>query len=115
MKFLKIWAAAAILCGVSAVSFMEGRQYESYYYNYEDLFKTHQELKDSCQKHYEAACLEADFIRYLIDHFDGDSICWNIGAEIENSYDEFFMDLDCGIFNTKYLTLKELDSYGWCY
>lgn len=40
MKFLKIWAAAALLCGVSAVSFYAGRDYEaSNGQSYEDASK----------------------------------------------------------------------------
>ena len=40
MKFLKLWAAVALLCGVSAVSFCIGRDYESQYgQSYEDASK----------------------------------------------------------------------------
>lgn len=40
MKFLKVWAIVALLCGVSAVSFTLGRDYESQYgQSYEDASK----------------------------------------------------------------------------
>jgi hypothetical protein len=71
--------------------------------------------KDS--KDYEAACLQADFIRYLIDHFDGETEMANIGMEIENSYEEFFQDLDNHtIWKTDHIkSIKDLDTYYWCY
>ena len=68
-------------------------------------------------KDYEAACLQADFIRYLIDHFDGETEMANIGMEIENSYEEFFQDLDNhNIWKTNHIkSIKDLDTYYWCY
>ena len=67
-------------------------------------------------KDYEAACLQADFIRYLIDHFDGETECANIGSEIEECYYEWFQELDNGNFNTKYVTdIKDFEGYSWCY
>ena len=67
-------------------------------------------------KNYEAACLEADFIRYTIDHFDGDTACWNIGAEIKDCYYEWFGELDNGGFKTKYITdIRQFEDYYWCY
>lgn len=70
--------------------------------------------KDS--KDYEAACLQADFIRYLIDHFDGETECANIGSEIEECYYEWFQELDNGNFNTKHITdIKDFEEYSWCY
>lgn len=113
MRYLKISAAVALLCVVSAVSFYGGREYESYYYNMDNLFEVHQQLKDSCEKHYEAACLQADFIRYLINHFDGETECFNIGAEIENCYEDYFGDID--EMGTSIKSIKELDNYYWCY
>lgn len=116
MKTNKIVAAVAFLCGISAVSFCVGREYESYYYSVDNLFEVHQELKDSCEKNYEAACLLADFPRYLMDHFDGETSCANIGMEIEECYYEWFQELDNGGFNTKYVTsIKDFDNYSWCY
>lgn len=116
MKFLKIWAAVALLCGVSAVSFYGGREYEAYYYNIDNLFEVHQELRALNTKNYEAACLEADFIRYLRDHFEGETECANIGAEIEECYYEFFEGLESGTFKTdKVKSIKDLQQYCWCY
>ena len=63
---------------------------------------------------YEAACLQADFIRYTMDHFNGTTECANVGAEIEECYYEFFTDMEN--LNTKYITnVKDFDQYGWCY
>lgn len=116
MKTIKLLAAVAILIVSCAVSFYGGREYESYYYNFDSLFEVHQELKDSCSKHYEAACLQADFIRYLIDHFDGETECANIGSEIEECYYEWFQELDNGNFNTEHITdIKDFEEYSWCY
>ena len=70
--------------------------------------------KECQDKHYEAACLQADFIRYAIDHFNGETECANIGAEIEESYYEFFTDM----YNLKtdYITdVKDFEQYCWCY
>ena len=50
MKFLKYWAIIALLCVVSAVSFYGGREYESYYYNFDSLFEAHQKLKERNNK-----------------------------------------------------------------
>ena len=64
-------------------------------------------------KNYEAACLQADFIRSLMD-WDGE--CYNVGAEVEESYYEWFQDLDMGVYNTKKLSsINELKQYYWCY
>ena len=97
MKKLKYLAAVAILCGISAVSYWCG-----YHQN---------EGGD-----YEAACLQADFIRYLIDHFDGETECANIGMEIEECYYEWFQELDNNGFKTKHIThIKDFEDYYWCY
>lgn len=67
-------------------------------------------------KNYEAACLQADFIRYLIDHFDGETECANIGSEIEDCYYEWFQELDNGNFKTKHITdIRDFEEYSWCY
>ena len=55
MKYLKIWAAAAILCGVSAVSFTAGRSYEYKYFG---------------EKAYNDASRMSDLIRCYEDHLD---------------------------------------------
>ena len=98
MVKIKIIAAVVLLCVVSAVSYYVG------YHN-------------SDTKNYEAACLQADFIRFIIDDFDGETEMANIGAEIENSYEEFFQDLDNqNIWKTsKIKSIKDFESYSWCY
>ena len=60
-------------------------------------------------KHYEVACLEADFIHFWMDDED-------LGPEIEESYYEWFQDLDIGVYNTKYVrSIDEMKKYSWCY
>ena len=68
-------------------------------------------------KDYEAACLQADFIRYIIDEFDGETEMANIGMEIENSYEEYFQDLDNhNIWKTDYVkSIRDFKDYYWCY
>ena len=98
MSSLKWIAAVVLLCVVSAVSYYVG------YHNNDT-------------KNYEAACLQADFIRFIIDDFDGETEMANIGAEIENSYEEFFQDLDNqNIWKTSKITsIKDFEEYYWCY
>ena len=66
-------------------------------------------------KNYEAACLQADFIRYLMsweEHETGATI----GAEIEESWYEWYTDLPLGNYNTKYIKdIKDFDDYSWSY
>lgn len=67
-------------------------------------------------RYYEAACLQADFIRYIKDHFDNETTCANIGSEIEECYYEFFEGLDSGYFNTKQITnVSDFEEFAWCY
>lgn len=67
-------------------------------------------------KNYEAACLQADFIRFIIDDFKGQTECADIGGEIEESYYEWFQELPNGNFKTKYITdLRQFEDYYWCY
>ena len=67
-----------------------------------------------CTKDFEAACLQADFIRYLISNFDGETEMFNIGAEIENSYEEYFQELDNGNFGTQAIrSIRDFDAYHW--
>ena len=94
MRTIKLLAAVAILIVSCAVSYYVG------YHNNDT-------------KNYEAACLQADFIRYLIDHFDGETECANIGSEIEESYYEYFTDIEN--FKTSIKDIKELNDYYWCY
>ena len=98
MAKIKILAAVVLLCVVSAVSYCIG------YHNNDT-------------KNYEAACLQADFIRFIIDDFNGETEMANIGAEIENSYEEFFQDLDnSNIWKTSKITsIKDFEEYYWCY
>lgn len=98
MRIIKVIAAVVLLCVVSAVSYYAG------YHN-------------SDTKNYEAACLQADFIRFIINEFDGETEMANIGAEIENSYEEFFQDLDnSNIWKTSKITsIKDFEEYYWCY
>ena len=113
MKSIYFLITAFVIVIVSAVSFSMGRQYEEQYYGDNSL--EIEQLKDSCQKHYEAACLQADFIRHAIDHFNGETECWNIGAEIEDSYYEWFQELDSN-FNTEYIKdVRQFGQYSWCY
>ena len=94
-------AAVLLLLATNAVSYWAG-------FHQRDL----QSVKD-----YEAACLQADFIRYIIDNFDGETEMANIGMEIENSYEEFFQELDNhNIWKTDYVkSIKDFDNYYWCY
>lgn len=98
MVKIKIIAAVAVLLVLCAVSYYAG------YHNNDT-------------KNYEAACLQADFIRFIIDDFDGETEMANIGAEIENSYEEFFQDLDnSNIWKTSKITsIKDFEEYYWCY
>ena len=101
MKTIKSLAAISLLIVGCMVSYNAGRATE---------YKEH-------TKDYEAACLQADFIRYIIDEFDGETSMANIGMEIENSYEEFFQDLDNhNIWKTNHIkSIKDLDNYYWCY
>lgn len=98
MFSLKSVAAVAVLLVLCAVSYYAG------YLNNDT-------------KNYEAACLQADFIRFIIDDFDGETEMANIGAEIENSYEEFFQDLNnSNIWKTSKITsIKDFEEYYWCY
>ena len=101
MKPLRHLAIVALLCIVSAVSYHFGK-----------IESTTQHTKD-----YEAACLQADFIRFIINEFDGETEMANIGMEIENSYEEFFQDLDNpNIWKTSKVTsIRDFEDYHWCY
>ena len=60
-------------------------------------------------KDYEAACLLMDCIRCMMDSEE-------IGSEVEESYYEWFSDLDTGCWHTKKLhDIKDLDQYYWAY
>lgn len=101
MRPIKVIAAVALLLAGCAVSFCVGRNYEYHQFG---------------ERNFEAACLQADFIRYLIDHFDGETECANIGSEIEECYYEYFQDLDNGEFGTKEIRdIRDFEEYYWCY
>ena len=101
MKLLKALFATIILLIACTVSYSIG-------------------ITTECNRHtkdYEAACLQADFIRYIIDEFDGETSMANIGMEIQDSYEEYFQDLDNhNIWNTDHIkSIKDLDNYYWAY
>lgn len=65
-------------------------------------------------KNYEAACLYADFVHSWMD--EDIDVMYNPGSEIEESFYEWFQDLEYGIYNTKYLkSVKDMEAYAWCY
>jgi hypothetical protein len=98
MKKVKYLVAAAILCGICAVSFYVGRNYEYQHFG---------------KKDYEAACLEADFIRNTFDHFKGVKELSDAGSEIEEHYYEYFTDIEN--YGTSLKDVKEFEQYSWCY
>ena len=94
MKHLHVLAVVALLLAVSTASYYFGRE--------------------SRRADYEAACLLADFIHHTTDYWRGEEI-WDGGVELENSFYEYFGDLDDGIFETKRITREQLYNYSWCY
>lgn len=107
MKTLKLWAAVAILCGIGAVSFKAGRDYEAYYYNYDNLFENYQATKDSCNKVYNVACRMSDLIRCYEDHLHEDSLIEDYNC-FEDLEDIFLYDDAVG-------PIIDLDNYVYCY
>ena len=101
MKTKTLLAAVVLLLATNAVSYWAG----SYRMNMQN------------GKDYEAACLQADFIRFIIDDFDGETSMANIGMEIQNTYEEYFQELDNhNIWKTDYIkSIKDFDDYYWCY
>lgn len=101
MKKMYLLAAVVLLLATNAVSYWAGSYRQS----------------QQSKKDYEAACLQADFIRYIIDEFDGDTEMANIGMEIENSYEEFFQELDNhNIWKTEHIkSIRDFKDYYWCY
>lgn len=73
MKFLKIWAAVALLLAGCAVSFCVGRNYE---------------YKHFGEKTYNDACRMADLIRCYEDHLYEDSLIEDYGCfeELEDIF-----------------------------
>lgn len=114
MKAIKYLITAFFLAMFAAFFFRVGRNYEEK--NFGEKSEYFKNIKKECQKHYEAACLEGDFVRYLIDHFDGITECANIGAEIEESYYEYFDGLELGLFKTHNIkSIRDFENYSWCY
>lgn len=111
MKAIKFLILAVIMTVVSSSTFHLGRKYEEKYFG--EKSESFKDIKKTCQKHYEVACLQADFIRYLFDHFDGEQECANIGAEIEECYYEYFTDIQN--FKTHVKDIREFDEYYWSY
>lgn len=98
---LKIWAAA-LLCGVSAVSFCGGIAFESYYYNVDSLFEAHQKLRAKYDTVVEHASCMSDFIRFCKDWYEkNDSMPFSTFDEAE----EIFIDE----------SEINLADYVWCY
>ena len=75
MKYLKYWAAAALLCAVSAASFCLGRGYEYKYFG---------------EKTYNDACRMSDLIRCYEDHLKDTSDVkiqdWGCFEELEGTF-----------------------------
>lgn len=66
-------------------------------------------------KHYEAACLQADFIRSLMD-WDFNETGPSIGSEIEESWYEWYQDLPLGNYKTQYIKdIRDFEEYYWAY
>lgn len=100
MRHYKLTAAIVLLLATNMVSFFLGLN-----------TRNSEQTKD-----YEAACLQADFIHSLMDWNETLEGGLSVSSEIEESYYEWFQDLDCGIYKTKSLTdIKELLNYSWCY
>ena len=67
MKKKSLLTAVVLLLATNAVSYWAG-------------------YKSQQGKDYEAACLQADFIRYIIDNFDGETEMANIGMDFDSYY-----------------------------
>lgn len=76
MKYLKIWAAVALLLATNTVSFLS--------------YKAQKQEND---KHYEAACHMSDLIRCYQDHLETDSLIEDYGC-FEELYGVFLRDGD---------------------
>ena len=110
MKSVKIIITTLLTVIVSAISLYTGRMYEEQYFGDKSL--EYQQLKDSCQKHYEAACLQADFIRSLMD-WDFNQTGPSIGTEIEESWYEWYQDLPLGNYKTQFIKdIKDFNQYS---
>lgn len=92
MKYLKIWAAVAILCGISAVSFTAGRSYEYKYFG---------------EKTYNDASRMSDLIRCYEDHLSEDSLIqdWGCFEELEGLF----------LYDDVIGEPTDLKEYSYCY
>lgn len=87
MKTIKIIAAVALLCAVSAVSFVAGRNSNV----------------DVASKDYQAACMLSDICHFALDNCD----------EFDEIYYDYIDNIDCDPKAT--ITRKEIQNYSWCY
>ena len=89
MKTIKVIAAVALLCVVSAVSFVAGRN----------------SMVNVESKDYQAACMLSDICRIMMD---------NIGNEAEEIYWDYVDNIECDPKAT--ITKEEIHkNYMWCY
>lgn len=80
-----------------------------------NLRKEIQEVKANSDMNHEAASLLMDFIRCTRDNWEEQDLS-NAGAELEESFHEYFQDLSLGIYNTQYIkNIKDFENYSWCY
>lgn len=92
MRFLKIWAAVALLFAGCAVSFCIGRNYEYKYFG---------------EKTYNDACRMADLIRCYEDHLSEDSLIQDWGC---------FEELEClFLYDDAVGEPIKLSDYVYCY
>lgn len=94
MKYIKIWLLMALMVTVSAISFCLGRNYEAYYYNFDNLFETHQQLKTKYERCRRDASKMSDAIR-----------CYD-----DTSSDSIFKDIQ-----NEFLEGVDLKEYTYCY
>ena len=111
MKVSKTLAIVALLCVVSAASFMCGKSSNVSELNdlqskYNDAIKVSEFCKDSLRatKDYQVACILSDCCRNMVD---------NIGLEAEEIYHEYIDNLDCD--SVLVITKEDIDNYYWCY
>ena len=73
------------------------------------------EVKDNSDYNYEAASLLSDFIRHTIDYWQGETV-YNAGQELEESFYEYFQDLEIGAYKTQHVrSVKDFNNFSWCY
>lgn len=84
----------ALIVTVSAISFCLGRNYEAYYYNFDNLFETHQQLKTKYERCHRDAAKMSDVIR-----------CYN-----DVTSDSTFIDIQ-----NDFLEGVNVGDYAYCY